>query len=309
MESGAVTRKANLVEYSARMHRVLEHIDNHLDQKLDLRALARVAHFSAFHFHRVFATWTGETLGDYLRRRRLEIAAIRLAGQPDLSILSVAVSVGFGSAEAFARAFKARFGCAASTWRRSIAQQRKSGQEHRNPGQMNRQSGTENMAALPTGAAMKVKIIETKPVKVTYLRHVGAYGRPLFEFWQQTVYPWMAANDQLGQPRYGISLDDPTITAPDKCRYDAGVVVRGKISVPGSSQTTTIPGGQYAVTAFRGTADQIGAIWDAMLREWLPSSGLQLDARPFLEYYPTDASFDSKTGVFTCDIAIPVAPL
>jgi AraC family transcriptional regulator len=46
-----------------------------------------------------------------------------------------------------------------------------------------------------------------------------------------------------------------------------------------------------------------------MLREWLPSSGMQIDARPFLEDYPADASFDPKTGIFTCDIAIPVAPL
>lgn len=156
---------------------------------------------------------------------------------------------------------------------------------------------------------MKVSVIERKPAKVTYLRHVGPYGQPLSEFWQRIVYPWMVANDQLGQPRYGISLDDPTITAPDKCQYDAGVEVRGTITVPGNSQTTTIPGGRYAVTAFRGKADQIGGVWDAMLREWLPNSGLQLDARPFFEYYGPDSSFDPKTGVLTCDIFIPVAPL
>ena len=304
-----MTRRARLAEYSTRMHRVLEHIDRHLDQELELRALARVAHFSAFHFHRVFFAWTGETLGDYIRRRRLEIAAMRLAGQPRLSILNVAISVGFGSTEAFARAFKARFGCTASTWRTSIGQQRNSDQQLRNLGQIGGVVGADNDSTHPKGAAMKVTVIEREPVKVTYLRHVGPYGQPLSEFWQRSVYPWMVANDQLGQPRYGISLDDPMITAPDKCRYDAGVVVRGKITVPGESQTTTIPGGKYAITAFRGTAAQIGGVWDAMLREWLPESGMQLDARPFLEYYPTDACFDPKTGVFTCDIAIPVSPL
>ena len=304
-----MTRKANQAEYSARMHRVLEHIDRHLDQALDLRTLAGVAYFSAFHFHRIFCSWTGETLGHYLRRRRLETAAVRLAGQPELSILDVAVSVGFGSTEAFARAFKVRFGCTASAWRASISQQHNSGQALRNPGQISGASGADNDSTVRTGAAMKVKVIDRKPVKITYLRHVGAYGQPLSEFWQRTVYPWMAANDQLGQPRYGISLDDPTITAADKCRYDAGVEVRGKIMVPGNSQTKTVPGGRYAVTAFRGTVDQIAGAWDAMLRQWLPSSGLQLDARPFLEYCPTEATFDPKTGVFTCDIAIPVAPL
>src|SRR3954466_10641636 len=107
----------SLSEYTRRMHRVLEHIDRHLDQPLDLDALAGVAHFSAFHFHRIFSAWMGETVGEYLRRRRLETAALRLVSQPELPILHVALSVGFGSSEAFARAFKLRFGRTPSSWR------------------------------------------------------------------------------------------------------------------------------------------------------------------------------------------------
>jgi AraC-like DNA-binding protein len=85
------------------MHRVLEHIDRHLDETLELETLAAVANFSPFHFHRLFAAWMGETLGEYLRRRRLEMAALRLITQPDTPVLHVALSVGFASAEAFAR--------------------------------------------------------------------------------------------------------------------------------------------------------------------------------------------------------------
>jgi AraC family transcriptional regulator len=308
-----MTKKADKADYSARMHRVLEHIDRHLDQDLDLRTLARVAHFSAFHFHRVFVAWTGETLGAYLRRRRLEIAAVRLTGQPKLSVLSVATSVGFGSVEAFARAFRARFGCTATSWRARVARQRNPDQPLGNPSQTNRRSGDDNASIVirnvASGAAMKVKVVDRNPVNIAYLRHIGPYGKPLAKFWREEVYPWMQANGQVGQPRYGISLDDPTITTPDKCRYDAGVAVRGGITVPGESQTKTIPGGQYALAAFRGTVEQVSAAWEAMLRDWLPKSGMQLDARPFFEYYPTDSSFDSQTGIFTCDIAIPVAPL
>jgi AraC family transcriptional regulator len=47
----------------------------------------------------------------------------------------------------------------------------------------------------------------------------------------------------------------------------------------------------------------------ALLRDWLPSSGMQLDARPLFEYYPTDATMDPETGVFECDICIPVTKL
>ena len=52
------------------MHAVIEYIDRHLDENLDLATLADVAHFSAFHFHRLFHALQGEPLGDYVRRRR-----------------------------------------------------------------------------------------------------------------------------------------------------------------------------------------------------------------------------------------------
>src|SRR5712671_3385673 len=119
-----MTPPRSRAEYDGRMHRVLEHIDRRLDQPLDLETLADVAHFSSFHFHRLFSAWMGETLGDYLRRRRLEVAALRLVAQPRVPVLNVALSVGFGSAEAFARAFKTRFGCTATTWRRLEATRR-----------------------------------------------------------------------------------------------------------------------------------------------------------------------------------------
>ena len=99
------------------MHAVIEHIDRHLDEELDLATLAGVANFSAFHFHRVFRVWTGEVLGDYLRRRRLEVAALRLRAQLQVPVLQVALGVGFGSAEAFARAQPADRLYAGEHWR------------------------------------------------------------------------------------------------------------------------------------------------------------------------------------------------
>ena len=108
----------------------MDHIERHLDQPLDLETLAAVAHFSAFHFHRLFRAWTGETLGDHLRRRRVEKGALRLLTQPGSSVLEVALAVGFGSGEAFARAFKSRFGATPSAWR----EERNSDQAEAQPG-------------------------------------------------------------------------------------------------------------------------------------------------------------------------------
>jgi AraC family transcriptional regulator len=54
---------------------------------------------------------------------------------------------------------------------------------------------------------------------------------------------------------------------------------------------------------------QIGERWQALLRDWLPASGLQVDARPCYEYYPPGTTYDPQTGIFDCDICIPVEPL
>lgn len=294
-------------EYTRRVHRVLEHIDRHLDEPLELDALAAVAHFSPFHFHRLFSAWMGETLGEYLRRRRLELAALRLVSQPDVPVLHVALSVGFGSAEAFARAFKARFGSTPTSWRKRNRRQANSKPNQEEKGdnandEASRQSAHEE-------ASMNVTLIERQPTHIAYLRHVGPYGPPIAEFWQREVAPWLATNKLLDRPRFGISHDDPKITAPEKCRYDAGVEVAPGFVGTGKYLTTVIPGGKYAVTRFKGTAAEIGDVWAALLRDWLPASGMQLDSRPFFEYYPRDTTYDPQTSVFDCDLCIPVAAL
>jgi AraC family transcriptional regulator len=301
--------------YVDRMHRVTEYIDEHLDEFLDLETLAEVAHFSPFHFHRLFSAWMGETLGAYLRRRRCAVAATRLLAQPKLSVLQIALGVGFGSAEAFTHAFGARFGCSPTTWRLQQSAQRSvnsnSDQANRNFDQaqqdLTSNNGISNIRKAET--PMKVEVIERKPTPIAYLRHVGPYGQPVTTFWQTEAYPWMVKNGLIGQPRYGISHDDPSVTAPEQCRYDAGCEIAAHVLAGGDARRTIIPGGKYAALSFKGVAAEFESAWMALLRDWLPSSGLQLDNRPMFEYYPPDSRYDPSTGVMECRLCVPVMPL
>jgi AraC family transcriptional regulator len=282
------------------MHRVLEYIDRQLDEQLELDRMAKVANFSPFHFHRLFTAWFGETLGDYVRRRRLEMAALRLVAQPRLPVLQVALSVGFGSTEAFARAFKTRFGSTPTAWRTLQVSNRD---------QLKSKLDQAPAPASGNHGSMKVTIVDRQPTTVAYLRYVGPVGKPVSDFWITKVDPWMQTNGLYGRPRYGISHDDPGITAPEKVRYDAAVEVPQNFIGAGDHLMTVIPGGKYAVGRFKGTDKQIGEAWDWLLRDWLPGSSMQLDSRPFFEHYPIDASFDPKTGEFESEICIPVTPL
>lgn len=295
------------------MHRVIAHVDQHLDQYLDLETLAEVAHFSPFHFHRLFSALMGETLGSYLRRRRCEVAATRLLAQPKLAVLQIALGVGFGSAEAFTHAFGARFGCSPTSWRLQQSAERGAmsnpDQSNSKPDQEQWGEAIKNGDTVKTDAPMKVQIVERKPTSIAYLRYVGPYGLPLSTFWQTQAYPWMATFGLIGQPRYGLSLDDPRVTVPEQCRYDAGCEIPANVSALGAAHRATIPGGQYAALSFKGVVSEFEAAWDALLRDWLPASGLQLDNRPMFEYYPTDSSYDPATGVLQCQLCVPVVPL
>jgi AraC family transcriptional regulator len=301
--------------YVDRMHRVSEYIDQHLDQYLDLETLAGVAHFSPFHFHRLFSAWMGETLGAYLRRRRCEVAATRLLAQPRLAVLQIALGVGFGSAEALTHAFNARFGCSPTSWRlqQSESHPGKSNldQANRKADQVLQEESGKNGASSSTSTetSMQVEVIERKPTPIAYLRHVGPYGEPIGAFWQTQVYPWMVTNGLLGQARYGISHDDPKVTAAEQCRYDAGCEIPANFVATGNAHRTVIPGGKYAALSFKGVVAEFPPAWDALLRDWLPSSGLQLDSRPMFEYYPVDSRYDPATGVLECKLCVPVMPL
>jgi AraC family transcriptional regulator len=299
------------------MHRVLAHIDQHLSENLSLADLAEVAHFSPFHFHRQFTAWMGETMGEYLRRRRLEVAALRLLTQPNTAVLTIALMVGFGSGEAFARAFKERFACSPSQWRRQKAEERQ--QQLRKLDQAQRKMDQDDAASDGNDGGsqqsdleliMDVSVVEREPVRVAYLRHVGPYGASVHKFWEEKFYPMLAQQRLTGRPLFGISHDDPDIAPPDKLRYDTCVAVDEGYVAAGGAQITTIPGGRYASLPFLGTSDTIGPAWMALMRDWLPQSGYQLDdGRPTFEYYPPDATYDAATGTFSCDIVIPLAPL
>ncbi|MGW1008240.1 helix-turn-helix domain-containing protein [Streptomyces sp. NPDC002520] len=103
-----------------RLNQAMEHIESHLDQPIDVADLARIAVMSEYHFRRLFSALAGIPLSEYVRRRRLTVAgADVLAGERTL--LDVAVRYGYGSGEAFARAFRAVHGVGPGDARRTGA--------------------------------------------------------------------------------------------------------------------------------------------------------------------------------------------
>lgn len=102
-----------------RLNESLEEVERSLTDTLDVAVLARIAATSEYHYRRMFAALAGMPLSEYVRRRRLTVASAEvLAGRP---LLEVALRYGYGSADAFARAFRATHGVSPGDARRNGA--------------------------------------------------------------------------------------------------------------------------------------------------------------------------------------------
>ncbi|WKB51819.1 AraC family transcriptional regulator [Eleftheria terrae] len=326
-EHSAQRETASRSAYMNRINRVFDHIDAHLAEVLDLDALAGVANFSPWHFHRVFRALTGETVAERVRRRRLEVAASRLLKQPPATAVAVALDVGFASPEVFTRAFRAHFGMTPSAWRRGgwrdwAAERQlelsKIHQAERKLHQVIADAFREHPVLWPTGQLtdpgeqkMKVELKQLPDTRVAYMRYVGPYGSSgIPQTWQRFA-AWCDSQG-LMQPRrtmYGIGHDNPRVTAPEKCRYDACVEVDAGFRPSGEVGVQVLAGGRYACAPFVGTAETIHEAWNRVLGEWLPGSGYQCDDRPCFEIYGTDFVVDPDTGAFNCMLCVPVRPL
>ena len=83
---------------------VIDYIETHLQEKLDLETVAKAVHYSKYHLHRMFTGTVGLTIHDYVQRRQLTEAA-KLLVLSDRPILEIALSAGYESQQSFTSKF------------------------------------------------------------------------------------------------------------------------------------------------------------------------------------------------------------
>jgi AraC family transcriptional regulator len=264
-------------DYFERIVRTLVYIQRHLDDELELENVASVAAFSQFHFYRIFRGLVGESLKEYIRRLRLERAALALK-QHDGPITEIALSAGFETHEAFTRAFGAMFGVSPSAYRAA----HQPAPESASGAHLDDVSGYHPPEY---GEPLTVEVKELPAFRIVFLRHVGLYSQ-VGPTWGRLM-SWAGMHGLLGAHTRTIGLvhDDPDITPADKVRYDAAVVVNRAVEPEGEFGITEIPGGKYAVFEHRGPYETLGKTYQRFFGGWLPKSGRELrDSEAFEEY-------------------------
>ncbi|WP_296745564.1 GyrI-like domain-containing protein [Mesorhizobium sp.] len=290
--------KAALPNYHARMQRALDYIDQHLDGDLDLDTVSRVAAFSKFHFHRQFTATFGLSVHRYVQLTRMKHASYRLADSG--SVTEVAMDAGYDAPDAFARAFRQRFGQSPSSFRKSP------------------NWGAWLMAFGPLDNARRklmqiiftpddVTIRDVQPTPVAIMEHRGdratlgdtiqrfiawrkAAGlspetSPTFNIFRSERCPAVAADYSMD---ICVGTDQP-IAADDK-QMKAGM----------------IPGGRCAVLRYPGNTNNLEPAGLYLYRDWLPASGEE--ARDFPLYCQRRLSFapDRPVPEIVVEVFLPL---
>ncbi|KQL54930.1 hypothetical protein AN964_16430 [Heyndrickxia shackletonii] len=321
-------------EYTFRMNKVIDYINQNLDSDLSLQALARIATFSPYHFHRIFKVVVSESVHDFVNRLRMERAAKLLRHQKSQTVTEIALQCGFSSASTFSRSFKEYFGESPSQYKKTVP---KVFQKNSKNCKVFSKNGKESSAnflydihrkADESGVAhihrnrFIVEICTLPDFYIAYDRilhgfNKGIYSERITNAFERS-FNWAEANELLTShsKAIGILYDNFDVTTSLNFRYDAGVSINQHVDLlDGEIAIQKISGGKYAICrvereninsqSFNVAIAELGQAADFLYGEWLPDSFYQLEDKPCIEIYHSARS-DSK---ITIDFCLPVIPL
>jgi len=299
-------------EYIRRINLAFDYIDKHLADTITLEEVAAAAHFSRFHFNRIFYAMVGETPFQYITRIRLERAAFHVVYHPDMPLTEIAGLCGYSDLTVFSRNFKRFFGLTPTKYRNSKISRIES--NHRQKRYEIQPYFCFHNQTLKWRTNMKqnksAEIKEFPEMTVAYVRHIGPYAgdEKLFErLWNQ-LFSWAGPRGLLGGKDFkslAVYHDDPNLTDEQKLRLSVCITVPEDTKADGPVGKMKIDGGQYVVARFELQGDEFAQAWQWVYGDWLPQSGYMPDDRVAFEMYPEEP----KDGKFTVDICVPVMPV
>lgn len=282
------------------LNRLVDLVEQHLTEELDLGALAGSLGTTEYHLRRMFSSLAGMPLSEYVRRRRMTVAAADVVrGEDDL--LSIAVRHGYGSTEAFGRAFRAVHGAGPGDVRRD-------GGPLRTQPQLRFRLTVEGSIPMDTrivdrpafrliGHAARVPLIH-HGVNPHIQQHIAAL--PMEEHVRLKA---LSAAEPAGllQVTDGV---DPDAVEGTELTYLHGVAVAADKPVPGDLDAIEVPAGRWAVFRTSGPHPQaLQTTWAATATEWFPSNPWRLRPGPSIVAI-LDRAADFSTA--TCELWLPV---
>lgn len=287
--------------YLRQLQRSLSFIEAHLGGELRIQAIARHAGMSMWHFQRIFSAALGQPVMDYVRRRRLS-RALEVLTSTRQPLIDIALDHGFGSQEAFTRAFKDMFGITPGVCRRkrdlfllpqTVPELTAEFLFHLH----HRLTMTPRIEELP---ARLVVGIERPFISALSPKRNNHHVIP--RLWKDYGPRIDSIPDRVGDLVFGCIFCDDGKEA--QCRYLACVEVSSIADVPKGMVSRELSAGKHAVFTHKGSMSRIDRTLGYVFGSWLPRSGLRLRSSPEVEIYGD--KFDPVSPDSEMEFCLPI---
>lgn len=272
------------------IQRAVEYMEDNLTEELSVKDIAAQAYVSEFHFQRIFSVLCGFTVGEYIRNRRLTLAAQELSSSADAKVIDIALKYGYDSPDSFSRAFMKFHGISPTA-----AKEKGAGLRHFAPIRIK--------LTLEGGTMLEYKIVEKAAFTVmgrTRSFNMETSYTEIPKFWEEHMKD---GENQAVCGMYGVCLDG---NGKDFEYMIADNYLPWK-DIPDGYTTKVIPAGAWAVFPCRGALpkalqDVNTKIWS----EWLPScKEYKLSGNYNLEVYLTSSDPEHPENTYS-EIWVPV---
>lgn len=292
-----------------RICNALIYIDENLEKKLNLENISKKAHFSPFHFHRLFSIVIGETLNNYINRKKIEKAASFLLYQKEKTITEISEIVGFSSLSSFSKAFKKFYGISPLKFKDE------SPDKYSKICKLDSKNGQVEVSFeqyicninnalnwLKMNAKTEVKNIEQ--LQLATISHKGKMEEISSVY--DRLIKWAVPKGLINKQTKMVTIyhDSPKITNPNNLRLSACIVLNTPIKPTGEVNSRTIETTKCIVSRFEITPYQFKQAWESNF-VWMIENGYKksmLD--PFDIYYNNAA--EHPENKFIVDLCIPV---
>ncbi|WP_024851891.1 AraC family transcriptional regulator [Hydrogenovibrio kuenenii] len=276
--------------YQQSIKNVCNYIYQHLDDTLSVEQLSEVAHFSKYHFHRLFSNSVGINVFQFIQLLRLKRASYQLVFNHNMRITDIAFSAGYDSHESFSRAFKKRFGLSPNAFRKEPVWS-----DWHQHYQFKPKRGL---------ITMEAKVVNFPEMSIAVFEHRGPHqnlNESISQFinWRKETGHSPITNSRT----FGLAYDDPSVTEPEAFRFDLCGEV--KESIPENAHgviNKTIPGGRCVKIRHHGSHDDLDETVYYLYRDWLAENDeTPRDFPCFFEYinfFPEVAEHELITDVY-----------
>lgn len=273
------------MQWIERLNDTVNYIEAHLTGEIDYAKLAQLACCSSYHYQRMFAYMAGVSLSEYIRRRRMTLAAVDI--QTGGKVLDVALKYGYASPTAFNRAFQGVHGIAPS-------------------------AAKANVVSLKSYTPIRFKITIKGAEEMNYriekkeaFRVVGistALEKEIEQNFQVVPQMWgKAAADGTVQKLMGLMNSQPMgVLGVSACGVEAPwryyIAVASTAEIDESLEEYTVPAATWAIFSGQGTGVSIQELEKQIVTEWLPNSGYEYGNAADIEVYlnpdPTNTQYE-----------------